>query len=503
MKWSENRLYLALSHKLGGSLYLSTLMKIQVPSFNFTRALVVGDVMLDRYWSGTTSRISPEAPVPIVHVQTMEERPGGAGNVALNIAALGAQVELLSVCGEDQAGDSLEKKLRGAGVACYLQRMSEFPTVTKLRVLSLHQQLLRLDFEEPNYQIDYLQLRKLFEWRLAHVDVVILSDYAKGCLAQAQDLIQCAQQAGKPVFVDPKRNDFDCYRGATVLTPNRREFEAVVGPCESDKVLLQKGLRLLKNYDFQALLVTRGEQGMTLIRRGQPEVQLPAFAKQVYDVTGAGDTAIACLALSYIATNKNLEQAAQLANMAASIVVGKLGAATVSPAELRRAIQIQQVSFNQGILAEEELSIVVEDAKEHGERIVMTGGCFDILHAGHVAYLEEAKRLGDRLIVAVNDDTSVAKLKGAGRPINNLEKRMAVLAGLSAVDWIVAFSDATPERLIKMLRPSIWVKGGDYQIEELSEAKIVKAYGGQVKLINCVEGCSTSAIISIIKKGDA
>ncbi len=476
-------------------------MKIQVPLFNSIRVLVVGDVMLDRYWSGATSRISPEAPVPIVHVQSIEERPGGAGNVALNIASLGAQVDLLSFCGQDQAGDTLEKKLSEAGVHCYLQRMPQLPTVTKLRVLSLHQQLIRLDFEEPNYQIDYVALKKLFEQRLSQVDVVIFSDYAKGCLAHVQDLIQSARRAGKPIFVDPKRNDFNLYRGATVLTPNRREFEAVVGVCNDEEDLLQKGSKLLNAHNFEALLVTRGEQGMTLIQQNQPEVVLPAFAQQVYDVTGAGDTVIACFALSYAANKKDLAQAAQLANMAASIVVGKLGAATVSPAELRRAIQIQQFSFHRGILSEAELKVVVEDAKAHGEQIVMTGGCFDILHAGHVAYLEQAKRLGDRLIVAVNDDASVSRLKGSERPINNLEKRMAVVAGLSAVDWIVPFSDATPERLIKLLHPDIWVKGGDYQVKDLPEAKLVKTYGGQVKIIDSVEGCSTSAIISTIKEG--
>jgi len=478
-------------------------MKTQIPSFNSIRALVVGDIMLDRYWSGTTSRISPEAPVPIVHVQSIEERPGGAGNVALNMAALGAQVDLISFCGEDQAGDSLEKKLSDAGVDCYLCRMPELPTATKLRVLSLHQQLIRLDFEEPNYQLDYARLKKLFEQRLVHADVVILSDYAKGCLAHVQDLIQCARVANKPVFVDPKRNDFEPYRGATAITPNRLEFEAVVGPCKDEEALLQKGLKLLKSHDFQALLVTRGEEGMTLIRKEQPEIYLPAFAKQVYDVTGAGDTVIACFALSYVATQKDLAQAAQLANIAASIVVGKLGAATVSPAELRRAIQMQQFSFHRGVLSEAELKVIVEDAKAHGEQIVMTGGCFDILHAGHVAYLEQAKRLGDRLIVAVNDDASVSQLKGSGRPVNNLEKRMAVLAGLSAVDWIVPFSEATPERLIKSILPDIWAKGGDYQLKDLPEAKIVKAYGGQVKLIDMVEGCSTSRVISAIKEGGA
>jgi D-beta-D-heptose 7-phosphate kinase/D-beta-D-heptose 1-phosphate adenosyltransferase len=474
-------------------------MKIQVPPFRSIRALVVGDVMLDRYWSGATSRISPEAPVPIVHVQALEERPGGAGNVALNIAALGAQVDLISFCGDDGAGDVLEKKLTDAGVNCYLSRMPQSSTVTKLRVLSLHQQLIRLDFEQASYPIDYIWLKKLFVQRLAQCDVVILSDYAKGCLACAQDLIQLAQRAAKPVFVDPKSNDFGLYQGATVLTPNWREFEAVAGICDSEPVLLQKGLELLKTYGFKALLVTRGERGMTLIRKDQPEVGLPAFAKQVYDVTGAGDTAIACLALTY-AAEADLVQSAQLANIAASIVVAKLGTATVSLAELRRAIQIQQLSLHRGILPEAELKIVVEDARAHDEQIVMTGGCFDILHAGHVAYLEQAKRFGDRLIVAVNEDASVSKLKGSQRPINNLANRMAVLAGLSAVDWVVSFNEATPERLIQLILPDIWVKGSDYQLKDLPEAKVIRGYGGQIKLIDFVEGCSTSAIISAIQE---
>ncbi|MFZ0219166.1 MAG: bifunctional D-glycero-beta-D-manno-heptose-7-phosphate kinase/D-glycero-beta-D-manno-heptose 1-phosphate adenylyltransferase HldE [Candidatus Aquirickettsiella sp.] len=474
-------------------------MKLQVPSFQSIRALVVGDVMLDRYWSGDTSRISPEAPVPIVHVKNLDERPGGAGNVALNIAALGAQVDLLSFCGDDEAGNILEKKLSQAGVNCYLYKIPQSSTVTKLRILSLHQQLIRLDFEEAPYQFEYTHLKQLFEQRIAHCDVVILSDYAKGCLAEVQNLIQLARKAGKPVFVDPKSNDFNAYAGATVLTPNRREFEAAVGRCDNEQALLLRGKHLLKTHNFEALLVTRGEQGMTLIRHDQPEVYLSAFAKQVYDVTGAGDTAIACLALTY-AVQADLVQSAQLANIAASIAVGKLGAATVSPAELRRTIQIQQRSFCRGILTEAELKIVVADAKAHNEQIVMTGGCFDILHAGHVAYLEKAKVFGHRLIVAVNDDGSVSKLKGPGRPINNLANRMAVLAGLSVVDWVVPFSEATPERLIKLLLPDTWVKGNDYQVNDLSEAKTIQEYGGQIKFIEFVEGCSTSGIISKIQK---
>lgn len=475
-------------------------MKIQVPLFKSIRALVVGDVMLDRYWSGTTSRISPEAPVPIVHVQTQEERPGGAGNVALNIAALGAQVDLLSFCGEDTTGDILEKKLSEAGVHCYLSRIPKLSTVTKLRILSLHQQLIRLDFEEqPPYQIDYKNLKKLFEQRLPHCDVVILSDYAKGYLAYVQDLIKSARQLDKPVFVDPKSTDFRIYQGATLLTPNRREFEAVVGVCDNEKEIQKKGLKLLKACNMEALLVTRGEQGMTLIQRDQSKVDFPAFAKQVYDVTGAGDTVIACLALSYTMQN-DLIQAAQLANIAASIVVGKLGASTISSAELRRALQACQLSLEHSILTAAELKVAVDDARAHNEKIVMTGGCFDILHAGHVAYLEQAKRLGDRLVVAINDDNSVTKLKGQGRPINNLVNRMTVLAGLGAVDWIVPFQEETPEQLIKLISPDLWVKGSDYQRHDLPEAKIIEAYGGEVKLIDLVEGCSTSSIISTMQK---
>lgn len=474
-------------------------MKIQTPSFQSIRVLVVGDVMLDRYWSGDTSRISPEAPVPVVHIKNLDERPGGAGNVALNIAALGAQVDLLSVCGNDEAGDTLEKKLSQAGVNCYLYKTPQSPTITKLRILSLHQQLIRLDFEEAPYQFEHTNLKQLFEQKVAYCDVVVLSDYGKGCLAEVQGLIQLAQKANKPIFIDPKSNDFNIYQGATALTPNRREFEAIVGKCDNEEVLVRRGLQLLKKHNFQAVLVTRGEQGMTLIREGQPEVHFPAYAKQVYDVTGAGDTAIACLALTY-AAQADLVQSAQLANIAASIVVGKLGAATVTLAELRRTIQIQQLSSSGGVLTEDELKIAVADAKTHNEKIIMTGGCFDILHAGHVAYLEQAKRLGDRLIVAVNDDVSVSKLKGLGRPINKLANRMAVLAGLNVVDWVVPFCEATPERLIKLLLPDVWVKASDYQIDDLPEAKVIKEFGGQIKLLEFVDGCSTSTIISKIKE---
>lgn len=473
-------------------------MKIQIPNFEKARVLVVGDVMLDRYWYGSTSRISPEAPVPVVHVKDIDERPGGAGNVALNIAALGSHVSLLGVCGDDPAAQTLENKLKIADVNCHLHKLREIPTVTKLRVLSQHQQLIRLDFEEQERPLN-TSLLAAFTELLGQADVVILSDYAKGTLSRVQELIKAAKQAKVPVLVDPKSKDFSIYRGATLLTPNLKEFEAVVGPCADENDLVQKGQKLLAACEFSALLITRGEHGMTLIQGEGTELHLPAQEREVYDVTGAGDTVIALLGAT-LAAGESLPVATALANIAAGISVSKLGAATVSVPELRRAVCGGQNVLGRGVMTEDQLWMAIQEAKAQGERIVMTGGCFDILHAGHVAYLEQARTLGDRLIVVVNDDPSVARLKGAERPINTLSRRMAVLAGLAAVDWVVPFSESTPERIVGRLLPDIWVKSGDYRVEDLPEARPVLANGGEVKILTFVDGCSTSNIVKKIKE---
>lgn len=473
-------------------------MQLQVPNFSNSHILVIGDVMLDRYWSGSTSRISPEAPVPVVHVQQSEERPGGAGNVALNIASLGSRTTIFGSCGDDEAADSLESKLTAAGINCYLQRVAGVPTIMKLRVLSLHQQLIRLDFEDTFPTLNTELFVSDYRKHLANTQVVVLSDYAKGALHCAPELIRVANEANIPVFVDPKGQDFSIYRGASLLTPNRKEFEAVVGYCADEEELVRKGVQLLRAYDIGALLVTRGEHGMTLIRENEPELHLPAHAREVYDVTGAGDTVIGVLAASY-AAGLDLAQAAVVANVAAGIVVGKLGAASVSVPELRRAMQAETTS-GRGVMTEEQLMIAVEDARAHGERIVMTCGCFDILHAGHVTYLEQAKALGDRLIVAVNEDETVSRLKGPARPINTLARRMAVLAGLNAVDWVVSFSEDTPERIVSQILPDVWVKGGDYKVEDLPEARSVLANGGKVRILPFVEGCSTTAIVNKVQQ---
>ncbi len=473
-------------------------MKIHIPPFEQARVLVVGDVMLDRYWHGVTSRISPEAPVPVVHVGESEERAGGAANVALNIAALGVQTRLLGVTGNDEAAALLEALLSGAGIDCQLQKIADTATVTKLRIISRHQQLIRLDFEDGFDAIDSDALMAHYRQGLEHCDVVVLSDYGKGTLANVEHLIAAARAAGKPVLIDPKAQDFSRYRGATLITPNMAEFELVAGHCADEQALMDKSAALLAQHDLEALLVTRGEHGMTLLRRGEPEFHLPTQAREVFDVTGAGDTVISVLAAA-LAAGETLPSATALANLAAGIVVGKLGTASVSVPELRRTVLMgQDAGF--GEMNHEQLRIAVADARSHGERIVMTNGCFDILHAGHVLYLNQARRLGERLIVAVNDDASVKRLKGKGRPINPLERRMTVLAALESVDWVVPFSENTPQQLICDIKPDLLVKGGDYRPEDIAGYDCVRQAGGDVVVLDFAEGCSTSELIETIKQ---
>jgi len=475
-------------------------MKICFPDFNKAKVVVAGDVMLDRYWHGGTSRISPEAPVQVVKVEQIEDRPGGAGNVALNISHLGGSVDLIGLTGQDDAADALETRLKGANVNCYFRRLENVATITKLRVISRHQQLIRLDFEDTSTGYQDSGLNSLIEQQIKDANILLLSDYAKGALYEPQPLIALAKKYNIPVLVDPKGSDFKRYHGASILTPNLNEFEQVVGHCPDEKTLVERGMKLIEDYQLQALLVTRGEQGMTLLRASEVEVHFPAKAKEVYDVTGAGDTVIATLATA-LAAGDDLVSATGLANLAASIVVGKLGTAAISPVELRRAL-LRDQETGRGVLSEEQLMLAIADAKDHGEKVVMTNGCFDILHSGHVSYLAEARQLGERLIVAVNDDASVSQLKGPGRPVNPLERRMAVLAGLGSVDWVVDFSEQTPERLICNLKPDVLVKGGDYQVEDIAGGRCVQENGGEVKILCFEDGISTTKIIEALKSDD-
>lgn len=473
-------------------------MKTNIPDFSSANVLVVGDVMLDRYWHGPTSRISPEAPVPVVQVRESEERPGGAGNVALNVSALGGQATLVGLVGDDEAGERLGKLMTTMGVRCRLVAQEGKPTITKLRVISRHQQLIRVDFEDSFFGCDDTSVIDAFDLSLAESGAIIVSDYGKGTLQNTQQLIAKARSAGKHVLVDPKGSDFSRYRGATLITPNLSEFEAVVGPCADEAEIVTKGLKLIEEIELEALLVTRGEQGMTLIRSDDEPLHLPTHAREVFDVTGAGDTVISVLAAA-LAAGQSLEQATALSNLAAGIVVGKLGTATVSVPELQRALH-QLDESEQNVVTENQLLELVDIARAHGERIVMTNGCFDILHAGHVTYLNQARRLGDRLIVAVNDDASVKRLKGQSRPVNHLQERMEVLAGLGSVDWVVPFFEDTPERLICSVLPDVLVKGGDYRPEQIAGYDCVKLNGGEVVVLAYREGCSTTRIIESITK---
>lgn len=470
------------------------------PDFTRARVLVAGDLMLDRYWSGTTRRISPEAPVPVVQVGAMEDRPGGAANVALNLAALGCQTLVAGVTGDDEAADILTIRLADAGIESRLSRRRGVPTVTKLRVLSHHQQLIRLDFEQSLAPEGEDPLPGMVATALDAVDLLVLSDYAKGTLANPGPLITSARERGKPVLVDPKGRDFQRYRGATLLTPNRAELEEVVGPLRDDATLIERGQRLRTDLGLDALLVTLGERGMLLLRGGtsleESALHLPTRAREVYDVTGAGDTVIATLAAS-LAAGVALTEACTLANCAAGLAVGKLGTATVSARELERA---RLGSEWHTILDREALVAAVAEARAQGERVVMTNGCFDILHQGHVAYLQQARRLGDRLVVAVNDDDSVRRLKGQGRPINGVESRMAVLAGLASVDWVCPFGEDTPQDLICRVRPDILVKGGDYRPDQIAGADCVRRAGGEVRVLPFLPGHSTSRIIGDIQR---
>lgn len=472
-------------------------MKLDMPPFQQARVLVAGDVMLDRYWHGKATRISPEAPVPVVKVASSEDRPGGAGNVALNIAALGSAASLVGVTGQDEAGAELGKRLAAAGVLCQFHQSATSPTITKLRITSQHQQLLRVDFEEPFDADDVAAMQSAALTLLDNTQVLVISDYGKGSLGNPQPLIAAARRRNIPVVVDPKGRDFSPYQGATVITPNLAEFEAIAGPCASEDELISKGQQLRQSLGLTALLITRGEQGMTLLQADKTVLHLPARAREVFDVTGAGDTVVSVLAAS-LAAGQSLEQGTALANLAAGLVVAKLGTAAISGPELRRAIQMQE-GTGRGVMTAEQLVTVVEDARAHGEKVVFTNGCFDIIHAGHVGYLAEARTLGDRLIVAINNDESVTRLKGSGRPINPVERRMAVLAGLEAVDWVVSFPEDTPENLLVMLRPDVLVKGGDYSVDEVVGGNFVSGYGGEVKVLKFLDNCSTSAIVEKMK----
>lgn len=473
------------------------------------KILVVGDVMLDRYWQGDSQRISPEAPVPVVKINELEDRIGGAANVARNIAHLDGQVSLMGLVGNDENAERLEAMLAKDHVTSALIKQDARPTITKLRVISRHQQVVRLDFED-NFSDEHAQrLKEAFLQQVDEHDFVIFSDYNKGSLRYVTEMIAEARARNKIILVDPKSADLSIYRGAHVITPNLKEFVNAGGSSTSEEAIHESAKQLMSSAGIDAILLTRSEHGMSVLT-ADSKTDMPTRVQEVADVTGAGDTVIGTLALM-MAAGTPLEDAAQIANLAAGVVVAKLGAATVTQEEL---YQIANRVFFESRGSREANSVEetlrhIELAKMSGEKIVFTNGCFDILHAGHVRYLEKAKALGDRLVLGLNTDESVARLKGPTRPVNTYNERATVVGGLSSVDWVLPFGeihgdkfDDTPYYLIEKVAPDVLAKGGDYTVETIVGADLVQQSGGQVAVIEFVDGCSTTRIIEKIQSAD-
>lgn len=473
---------------------MSNLAKLD---FSAARVLVAGDVMADTYWVGSTSRISPEAPVPVVLVDFEETRPGGAANVALNAVALGCQATLVGLIGDDSAGAELARLLEQQSVSHGLIKVAGGQTIRKLRVMSRRQQLVRLDFEQATAGLSADAKIDGVRNRLENADVLVLSDYAKGFLGpETSQMVAVARAAGKPVIVDPKGTDFTRYAGATVITPNLAEFEAVVGRCSDERSIVERGVNLRERLGLDALLVTRGEHGMTLLERNCEPVHLPSRAREVFDVTGAGDTVVATLAAG-LGSGLPLREAMEWANIAAGLVVAKSGTATTTVGEILHARNAAPSSdLLRKVVDAQSLAEIVAAARKSGKVPVMTNGCFDVLHAGHVDLLRRARALGDMLIVAVNDDASVRRLKGPTRPVNPLEHRLTVLGMLECVDYLVPFAEDTPERLYCEVLPQILVKGGDYIAGEVAGGACVTAAGGQIAILDLVPDLSTTRILA-------
>lgn len=466
-------------------------------------ALVIGDVMLDRYLIGSVGRISPEAPVPIVLLNQQNERAGGAANVAANLALLGITTHIVGCIGDDNEGavlTSLLKQMQVDANGIYIS--DNRPTIAKTRVLSGHQQMLRLD-QESNAAFNTAENNELMAVIQAQLalkpSVVILSDYAKGLLSEptCQAIIAQCKVANIPVLVDPKGRDYSKYKGATALTPNKKETAEACNITTDDADLISKATALKQALDLDFLAVTRGEEGITLI--DEATHHLPAIAKQVFDVSGAGDTVIASLAAGLM-HNLSALQSLQLANIAAAVVVGKVGTVPISQADLIEAL-FESISSQQSseqahkIFDLNQLKNKVSAWKKDGQTIVFTNGCFDLLHAGHVTYLEAAKKRGDKLILGLNTDRSVSAIKGPTRPVVPENDRARVLAALESVDAVILFDEDTPIDLINAIQPNIIAKGSDYSADQVVGGKEVLTWGGEIALIDLVEGRSTSNII--------
>jgi D-beta-D-heptose 7-phosphate kinase/D-beta-D-heptose 1-phosphate adenosyltransferase len=472
--------------------------------------LCVGDLMRDEFVYGEVSRISPEAPAPVIAVQRTETNIGGAGNVARNVASIGARCIFVGMIGEDEAGDSLRRELaREERIESILVCDPARPTTRKVRFVSEHfsTHMLRADWEraEPASGEIEQQLIDAILPQLARADIVLLSDYAKGVLTARviRNVIDAARRRGLPVIVDPKNPNFAIYRGATLLKPNRKEFaEATRCATDSVEAIASAAQDAMQLADCDAILVTRGEHGMTLVAREGAPIHVPAHPVKVSDRSGLGDTVAAALAAT-LAAESDLETALRMANAAAAVAVGKPGTATVTAAELRRRIlpHAYLAAEEKIVAAGGDLETSLREWRRQGLRVGFTNGCFDILHPGHVKVLTAARAACDRLIVGLNSDASVRRLKGEGRPVQDERARAEVLAALEAVDLVAIFEEDTPIGLITEIKPSVLVKGGDYTREQVVGHDVVEAHGGVVMLVDILQGFSTTSLVDRARGG--
>ncbi|MGK2906892.1 MAG: D-glycero-beta-D-manno-heptose-7-phosphate kinase [Desulfuromonadales bacterium] len=483
-----------------------TLDRLQMEAFltgiPHVRILVIGDLMLDEYIWGAVDRISPEAPVQIVEVKRRELRLGGAGNVINNLLTLNGQVNVASVVGDDDDGRILLRRLMDFGMAVQgvFVQLNKV-TSRKSRVFASNQQIVRIDHEtrEDISPENEERLIAYVKSMVADLDVIYLSDYQKGVLTDrlSRAVIALGREADVAVMVDPKGNDFQKYHGATLLTPNRKEAQSASGITITDEAsLLKAGRKLLHDLALEALVITRSEEGMTVFS-ADGETHLPTVAREVYDVSGAGDTVFSLFGLG-VAQQLPFASAARFANLGAGIVVGKVGTSTVSPQEMMVAVGLRYPATDQKITSLPLLENILAGERHRGKKIVFTNGCFDLLHVGHVRYLQEARQLGDLLILGLNSDDSIRRLKGPNRPLIGEEERAHILAALNCIDYVVVFDEDTPLELIKVLRPQVLVKGGDYTPDEVVGKDLVESWGGRVELVQLVAGKSTSRTIDKI-----
>lgn len=484
---------------------LHGVVKVIEEAWEHLHVLVIGDVMLDKYVWGDVERISPEAPVPIVRETRQTQRPGGAANVAMNLAGLGAKVTLTGITGQDTDQQRLEQLLEESGITSRLVKSANIPTISKLRILSGNQQILRLDTEESQLPscVRYEELLQSLKEEIPKSHVVVLSDYAKGVLTErvCREVIAMARNLNIPVIVDPKAKNFLQYRGATTICPNLTELSWATDASHKDvEGMFAIAKSKLAEWEIDYLTITMSEKGIAILSEDS-EYHSPAVVRQVYDVSGAGDTVVATLALS-IASGLHAHTAVQLANRAAGIVVGKVGTVPIYKQELISALSPEiALHAPEKVLKLDRLVNRIGSWRASGEKIVFTNGCYDLLHIGHITLLNQARMEGDRLIVGINSDNSVRRLKGPSRPIVGEKERASILAALSVVDAVVIFDEPTPLELVNAIRPDVLVKGGDYREETIVGAKEVKSWGGRTKIVPIVEGFSTTNLIQKAMNG--